>query len=268
MGSRARFADSLHAQFGALLDFQFAQLAPIPVLPKDVCERLGSYDVTIPPSRWFAPGNQDLTGLIYLVSIAKQIDARSIFEIGTYNGVTALTLAMNLPNTVVHTLDLAPDDNPELPVDDGDRSNFCFRSVARVFEAREESCRIVQHFGDSAKFDFSPFRKQIDVVYVDGAHTFDYVRNDSAVAFDMASEKSAIVWDDYGRRTPGVPRYLDSSVNGNIFRIPRSRLVARFSPGSVPCVFGGEGAERCITGRDGPPAIAGEANVGKLLRRG
>jgi predicted O-methyltransferase YrrM len=48
-----------------------------------------------------ASGNQDVRGLVYPVSLGKLVNARCIFEIGTYNGFTALTLAGNIEDAVV-----------------------------------------------------------------------------------------------------------------------------------------------------------------------
>ena len=88
---------------------------------------------------------------------------------------------------------------------------------------------IVQHFGDSAKFDFSPFIGTCDLVYIYGAHSFGYVKNDTHAAFEIVSTKGAIVWDDYWRRIPDVARYLHTLKHAGLLRLPESRLVVWLS---------------------------------------
>ena len=52
-------------------------------------------------------------------------------------------------------------------------------SIGAAFRSTEHEPRITQHLGDSATFDYKPFAGAIDLVFVDGAHTYDYVRADS-----------------------------------------------------------------------------------------
>ena len=78
----------------------------------------------------------------------------------------------------------------------------------RHSESSSAADRIVEHIGDSATFDFQGLGKRFDVIYIDGAHSREYVENDTRIAFEMVSETGAIVWDDYDRRTPEVAEGL------------------------------------------------------------
>ena len=64
---------------------------------------------------------------------------------------------------------------------------------------------------DSASFDFAPYRDQMDLVYVDGSHSPDYVVSDTRNAMEMLRPGGVLVWDDYGsvRSEYGVTRYLE-----------------------------------------------------------
>jgi hypothetical protein len=170
------------------------------------------------------PGNLSKEGLVYLATLAQTLSARTVFEIGTYNGVTAWTLARNLPEAVVHTLDLPPDATPALELGPSDADNI-IGFERRAYEDTVEATRIVQHFGDSAMFDYTPFAGRCDLVYVDGAHSYDYLQNDSARAFELVADRGAVVWDDYWRRLPHVVEFLDSLARP-LVRLPGSRLVA------------------------------------------
>jgi hypothetical protein len=242
MVARPRDLARWAVRVGALtLDWQFDEASPFPDLPDSMAARIASAQVILPAMDVAGPGNQDVSGLIFLVSTSKALDARRVFEIGTYNGLTALTLAMNLPSGQVHTLDLAPEQQPAFRLFPTDELHLPV-AAPRVYDGRAEADQITQHLGDSADFDYSPFRNAIDVVYVDGAHSFEYVTNDSAQAFRMASPTSAIIWDDYRRSTPDVARALHSLAAPGTFRVPGTRLVVWFSPQAQSRLMGDRSA--------------------------
>jgi predicted O-methyltransferase YrrM len=69
--------------------------------------------------------------------------------------------------------------------------------------------RIHRLFGDSATFDFSPFHNQVDLFFIDGAHSYQYVRNDTEKALPCVKKGGVIAWHDYGRcGINGVSRWL------------------------------------------------------------
>lgn len=222
--SPTEFASVPRTLAASFLDLQFSHSSPLPFADTSLLEELQRHEVTVPAFGQVLPGNQELRGLVSLVSLGRLLDARSVFEIGTYNGLTALTLARNLPKAVVHTLDLPPSSTPVLEILPSDRGNL-IDFPQRAYEGTPEEKRIVQHLGDSAQFDFSPFRGACDLVYVDGAHSFEYVKSDTEAAFEMVRAKGAIVWDDYWRRVPDVPRYLHTLTGLRPVRLPETRLV-------------------------------------------
>lgn len=144
---------------------------------------------------------------LVLAALCRGLGCRSFFEIGTSYGRTAWTVARNDPSIDVYTLDV-PLDQPaeatalELAADD----RHFFRTAdtcGSAFRGTPEAERITQLWGDSASFDFAPYAGRIDFVYVDGAHTYDYVRSDTERALAMLSPTGTIAWDDY-TTGPGV----------------------------------------------------------------
>ena len=95
----------------SLLDLAFERSSPLPVLVQDAGSSESDAFIVVPPLAMLQPGNQSHQGLVQLVTIARGLGARSVLEIGTYNGLTALTLAMNLPDVVIDTLDLPAGDS-------------------------------------------------------------------------------------------------------------------------------------------------------------
>lgn len=143
-----------------------------------------------------------------LAAVCRLLGCRTVFEFGTYRGETAWLVAHNNPATTVYTLDL-----PSVEAARGaaleltDRDYFQSWQRGARFLGTPEQDRIVQLTGDSAKFNFAPYRGQIDLVFIDASHSYSYVRSDTEAALEMLSERGVIVWDDY-THYPGIYAYL------------------------------------------------------------
>ena len=174
-----------------------------------------------------ADGNVSVLELAVLCAMVAARRPRRVFEIGTFDGRTAVNFAANaLDDGIVYTLDLPPSGAPALALHDDDRP-FIAQSRAgtrgsRIAAAPERE-RIVQLEGDSATFDYSPFLRTIDVVFVDGAHSYEYVMADSRTALAIAAPGALIVWHDYGE-WEGVTRALNE-LRGTDPRFARLRHV-------------------------------------------
>ena len=49
----------------------------------------------------------------------------------------------------------------------------------------------------------------VDFAFVDGSHSYDYVKNDTEKLLRLLAPSGVIVWHDYCRAWPGVVRYLN-----------------------------------------------------------
>jgi len=164
--------------------------------------------------------------LVSLGLITRLIQPKRIFEIGTYRGYTALQFAANAPDAEVFTLDLPPDANTDLPLTVMDKllSNV---EKGETLKGRKDADKIHRLLGDSASFDFSAYAKSIDLFFIDGAHTYEYVRNDTLKALECCHEGSVITWHDYGRRgVNGVTRWLNEFARSHfpVYRVPNGSL--------------------------------------------
>lgn len=147
---------------------------------------------------------------LVLCALAQLLGCRSIFEIGTFRGDTSWLLAHNLPQAHVFTLDLPGPESAQrarLEITDVDEYFHTWERGAR-FRDTPESLRITPLVGDSATFDFSPYRGAMDLVYIDASHSYSYVRADTEAALAMLSPTGTIVWDDY-TYYPGIYAYLN-----------------------------------------------------------
>ena len=223
-------ARSLRVADETLSRLKFENRMPISPLSARVLDAIFSSAYLAPPRSAFVLGNQEIQGLEALVGIGRLLDAKTVFEIGTYNGTTAWSLGANLPSATIHTLDLPVSARPALrfrDVEDVHRIDF----QARTYDSLQGARNVHQHFGDSAQFDFSPWHAKCDLIYIDGAHSLEYVESDTRNALAMASRHSAIVWDDVWHREPEVLEALMKHPELELFRVPETRLVCHFPSG-------------------------------------
>lgn len=161
------------------------------------------------------PGDGNVSALESLViaSLTAASAPARCFEFGTFDGRSTLTLAANCPSgSTIFTLDLPADrlESTGLPLEHADRAYVDKPVVGARLLGRPEASRVTQLLGDSATFDFDPYYGLIDLVFVDGAHAYDYVLSDSRHAVKMlpSSGGGVILWHDYGG-WPGVTRALN-----------------------------------------------------------
>ena len=142
-----------------------------------------------------------LDWLAYLACITKVLEPRAVFEIGTFRGRSALNFAINSPEEcAVHTLDLPRDGRDRIAgVSSEDARLIGMDEVGIDYRGRPEEKKIVQHWGDSKSFDFSPWYGAIDLVFIDGAHHYDAVMHDTEQALKMLRPGGAIIWDNFSQ---------------------------------------------------------------------
>jgi len=146
-----------------------------------------------------------------LLAILVAEQPREVLEIGTFMGHTTLQMALNLPASAVHTVDLpidfSPDRDSETTLAKDDFHLIAKRRVGCEFEDRPEASRIVQHFTDTAAWDFSKAGTP-SFFFIDGSHTYDYCRSDSEKSLAVAAPGAVFLWHDCDVRHPGVVEFL------------------------------------------------------------
>ncbi|HID72897.1 TPA: class I SAM-dependent methyltransferase [Candidatus Micrarchaeota archaeon] len=151
---------------------------------------------------------------VILSAITRFLEPRSILEIGTWDGNTALNLAANSPpDARVTTLDLPLDFVPgksktRLKTDWRSREdkellgswlNITGRDTVGIqYRNTEYEKKIRQAFGDSAAVDWLSLGAPFDLVFIDGCHTYDYVKSDTENSLKHLGPEGAIIWHDYG----------------------------------------------------------------------
>lgn len=182
---------------------------PPRLLPTIAVDALTSPSTTVSlPEPVAVDGNVTLLEMLVLNRLVRERAPSAIFEIGTFDGRTTLNLAANAPATArVYTLDLPRATPTQLNLSVDDRA-YVEKDVSGArFAGTPAAERITQLYGDSATFDFSPYPS--DVVFVDGAHTYEYVLNDAKAAARMLpGGRGTIAFHDYGA-WPGVTLALN-----------------------------------------------------------
>lgn len=149
--------------------------------------------------------------------LAKQ--ATSLFEFGTCTGKTTYLWAKNSPAEArIITLTLGKNQRADyLPAREDNllatRTALTESAFDRfIYSGTPVEHKITQLFGDSKRFDETPYLKQCDLIFIDGSHAYSYVKNDTEKALRMLREGGLLLWHDYrdhNVETNGVRRYLD-----------------------------------------------------------
>ncbi len=144
----------------------------------------------------------------YISTLVSLLNPEKVFEIGTYSGFTTLHFACNsAENATVYTLDLPA--VYELDCENKNKSSkYSYDDMMvvelskknhgnRIFNKSPYKEKIVELFGDSMHFDFSSYHGEIDMIFIDGSHAYDYVKSDTENAFKMLSKNGIIIWHDF-----------------------------------------------------------------------
>ncbi len=157
------------------------------------------------------PGSVNFEELVLLACLVRHLCPKRLVEIGTAEGRTALNFALHAPEDAeIITLDLPPEraggcssnrgpDYAQLNIPEPGWLLRCHPDIARKI-------RLV--LADSTTFDWTPYERSVDFVFIDGAHDYESVRKDSENALRIARPGGVIVWHDYGN-WEGVSRCLN-----------------------------------------------------------
>lgn len=205
---------SLCQHFGFEKDTLDPHAKPPPTVPKIAADEILADDTTVQLSRLAGvSGNISPAELMIIAAVVKQRQPALCFEIGTFDGRTTQNIAANQPPAgKCYTLDLPPQDANQaaLPLACGDQTYINKPVSGARISSQARSEKITQLQGDSGKFDFSPYFGQVDLMFVDGSHSFEYVLSDTEAAWKMVKPGGWIFWHDYDNHWwPGVTRALN-----------------------------------------------------------
>lgn len=162
----------------------------------DIVDLFGDIDELISPYS-FLDGGSLLTDLTLLRGLARGFDNCSYFEIGTWRGESVANVAAVAAECF--TLNLS-----QLEIRDSGYSEDYINQYGLLSKQFDN---IVHLRGNSVDYDYRSLNKKFDLIFIDGDHHYDMVKNDSNKVFTyLTHEDSIVVWHDYARN-PETIRY-------------------------------------------------------------
>lgn len=172
------------------IDYGFDKGLPV-IYPETL---FGDFSATINPYA-FGDGGSLPTDLALLVKLAGKIPQCNYFEIGTWRGESVANVArvalecytLNLSDKEMRTLGLPED----------------YITQHRIFSTGFPNVTHLQ--GNTKSFDFTAMNRQFDLIFIDGDHHYEMVKNDTEKIFrNLVHERTIVVWHDYARNPETV----------------------------------------------------------------
>ena len=206
---------------------------------KEISKNLkGPKEDVIIQSFSITPGN-NIVGMTsdyeaWIISSLSKV-SKKIFEFGTCSGKTTYLMGLNSSDdTRIISITLNPNDLNELKKKDID-NKVSFRNIIQesvyekfLFSEKEVEKKIKIIFQNSLNLEHNKYKNEMDLIFIDGGHTYSVVKNDSEKSFDMLSSSGIILWHDYvpGKRSArDVVKYLNEiSKKKTIYKIKDTSL--------------------------------------------
>jgi predicted O-methyltransferase YrrM len=199
-------------------------------------ELFGDFSETV-DSFAFLDGGSLPTDLALLKKLARSIPHCSYFEIGTWRGESVANVA-SVAETC-YTLNLSADEMKAMGL------NQRYIDLHGYFSRHLPNIQHLQ--GNTLSFDFQSLNHKFDLIFIDGDHHFEMVKNDTEKVFrNLVHEKTIVVWHDYARNPEtirfevlsGILQGSPASIHPHILHIANT-LCAVYLPGQT----GGEPIE-------------------------
>lgn len=188
----------------------------------------GDFNETVSPYV-FLDGGSLITDLALLKKLARNTPGCSYFEIGTWRGESVANIAPVARDCF--TLNLSAEEMTEKGLDPAYINQHGILS---------KHLKDVTHLeGNSLNFDFQGLNRKFDLIFIDGDHRFEFVRNDTEKVFrHLVHDKTVVVWHDYAFNPlqvryevlAGILEGCPESCHRHIFHVAHT-LCAVYLPG-------------------------------------
>ena len=193
-------------------------------------ELFGDFSETVDPFA-FLDGGSLPTDLALLKKLARGFPQCSYFEIGTWRGESVANVASVADICV--SLNLSGDEMKKMGLNQRyiDLHRFYSRDLPHVTHLE----------GNTLNFDFQSLNRKFDLVFIDGDHHYEMVKNDTKKVFShLLHENTIVVWHDYARNPEtvrndvlaGILEGCPQACHKHIFHVAHT-LCAVYIPGQT-----------------------------------
>lgn len=170
-------------------------------------------------------GSSLATDLLLIQNVCKKFENCHYFEIGTWRGESVINAAKFATNC--YTFNLSSEEIKKMGMKEkyANLHGFFSKSNAKI-----------QHlFGNTLDFEFDKLDKKFDVIFIDGNHTYPYVKNDTEKVFkNLVHEKSIVIWHDYAYEPE---QYRPEVLAGIMEGIPQNRRENVYHVSNTMCAI-------------------------------
>ncbi len=143
----------------------------------------------------FLDGGSMVTDHALLISLAKQFDNCTYFEIGTWRGESVYNVASVAKEC--YTLNLSDEEMRRMGLSEE------YIDLTAYFSKEKPNIHHLR--GNSFHFDFGGLNKKFDLIFIDGDHHYKSVLNDTKkVVQHLMHENSVVVWHDYAKNPENI----------------------------------------------------------------
>lgn len=156
-------------------------------------------------------GGSTLLDYAFLKGLILKFNLETFLEIGTWSGESIAVVSEVAKRCYSVSL---PDENLKSSFDDfWGKNNF-----SRFFSLDKKN---IKHFyEDSKTFDFSQIKDTIDLVFIDGDHSYSGVKSDTKRIFEVIDlERTIVVWHDFKTKRDNA---ILSTVNAVFEALPNN----------------------------------------------
>jgi len=169
----------------------------------------------------FLGGGSLPTDILLLKALANQIENCSYFEIGTWRGESVINVSETAKDCYTLNLSKAEMLKLNMPKEYADLHGFFSKNKKNITHL----------FGNSLTFDYKGLNKKFDLIFIDGNHTYDFVKSDTENIFKhLIHDETIVVWHDYAynpekMRSEVLAGILDGTprkLHNNIYHVSNS----------------------------------------------
>lgn len=133
-------------------------------------------------------------------------------EIGTSHGRGTYKISSNIKGgSKVYTINYTPEQSHK---DYENNTHVLDKNDIGSYYRMKNSSNIIQIYADSMEWNPQPHIRNLGMVFVDGAHDQNVVKNDSQLAYNLLDDEGFIIWHDFNPEMRDRHSWINHVMNG------------------------------------------------------